>query len=274
MPRGKWREPSQIGPLAVLAAAAIVVLVLVAAGGKETHSALAKPLPAGSWLGLVGEGRPQVELGQRYIVVLKAPSVADRVAHAGGLASEAQERAWTRDTLARQKKLLSRLALQGVRIQPDFSYARVLDGFAAQLDPRAVPLLERAPEVRGVYPVRATYPASTGTSRFDAALEDAAASSHMARLTLPGFSGNGVTIALLDTGVDLTTPYLRHRLARGVDIINPGGTAAAQASPLDPSQLERHGTEMAGVLVGHGGPFGLQGIAPKATLLQAKSPKP
>lgn len=267
MPRANWREPSQIGPLAILAAAAIVVLVLVAAGGKETHSAVAKPLPAGSWLGLVGEGRPRVELGQRYIVVLKAPSVADRVTHAGGLASEGQERTWTRDTLAGQKELLSRLALQGVRIQPDFRYARVLDGFAAQLDPRAVPLLERAPEVRGVYPVRATYPASTGSSRFDTALEEAAAASRLPGLALPGFTGNGVVIALLDTGIDRTTPYLKHRLARGVDILNPGGTAAAEADPLDPSQLERHGTELAGVLVGHRGPFGLHGIAPKATVL-------
>jgi subtilase family protein/peptidase inhibitor I9 len=270
IPRAKWREPSQIGPLAILAAAAIVVLVLVAAGGKETHSAVAKPLPAGSWLGLVGEGRPRVELGQRYIVVLKAPSVADRVTHAGGLASEAQERSWTRDTLARQKKLLSRLAVQGVRIEPDFSYARVLDGFAAELDPRAVPLLERAPEVRGVYPVRATYPASTGSSRFETALQEAAASSRLTNLTLPGFTGNGVTIALLDTGLDRTTPYLKGRLARGVDIVNPGGTSAAQANPLDDSQLERHGTEMAGVLVGHRGPFGLHGIAPRSTLLPVR----
>src|SRR5204863_3732727 len=112
IPRARWREPSQIGPLAILAAAAILVLVLVAAGGKETHPAVVKALPAGSWLGLVGEGRPRVELGQRYIVVLKAPSVADRVTHAGGLASEAQERGWTRDTLARQKSLFSQLALQ------------------------------------------------------------------------------------------------------------------------------------------------------------------
>ena len=36
----------------------------------------------------------------------------------------------------------------------------MLDGFSAALDPRAVSLLEQMPEVAGIYPVRATFPAS------------------------------------------------------------------------------------------------------------------
>ena len=50
---------------------------------------------------------------------------------------------------------------QASRSQPDFSYSRVLDGFSASLDPRAVSLLEHDAEVAGVYPVRAAFPAST-----------------------------------------------------------------------------------------------------------------
>jgi len=41
----------------------------------------------------------------------------------------------------------------------------------------------------------------------------------------------------------------------------------AQAKPTDSSQLEKHGTEMAGLLVGAGGPAGLAGVAPAATVL-------
>src|SRR6185437_3357149 len=37
--------------------------------------------------------------------------------------------------------------------------------------------------------------------------------------------------------------------------------------PDDPTQLERHGTQMAGILVGGGGPSGLQGVAPGASVL-------
>src|SRR6185437_13623945 len=35
----------------------------------------------------------------------------------------------------------------------------------------------------------------------------------------------------------------------------------------DPTALEEHGTEMAGLLVGSGGPAGLTGVAPAATVL-------
>src|SRR6185295_9324430 len=44
-------------------------------------------------------------------------------------------------------------------------------------------------------------------------------------------------------------------------------SADAQANPQQPSQLERHGTQLAGLLVGAGGPDGVQGVAPEATIL-------
>src|SRR5439155_2567028 len=75
-------------------------------------------------------------------------------------------------------------------------------------------------------------------------------------------------VSLLDTGVDPTVPYLAGRVApRGIDIVGGSPAAHAAAKPDDPSQLERHGTEMAGLLVGAGGPDGLTGVAPGATVL-------
>ena len=49
---------------------------------------------AAAWRGLVGAPRPAVAVGQRMIVLLKSPSVADRVAQAGGKATEIEERVW------------------------------------------------------------------------------------------------------------------------------------------------------------------------------------
>ncbi len=40
-----------------------------------------------------------------------------------------------------------------------------------------------------------------------------------------------------------------------------------RSDPGDPSQVERHGTEMAGLLVGAGGPSGLSGVATGAAVL-------
>ena len=70
----RWREPPHALPLAALAAA--VTLVLIAAGGRgATRPGDAS---ASSWKGLAGEQRPHVAVGQRMIVLLKAPSLADR----------------------------------------------------------------------------------------------------------------------------------------------------------------------------------------------------
>ena len=49
---------------------------------------------AAGWESLLGD-RPAPQLGGRWIVVLGTPSLATRVAAAGGTASEEQERAWT-----------------------------------------------------------------------------------------------------------------------------------------------------------------------------------
>jgi subtilisin family serine protease len=234
---------------------AAALLVAVSAGGRS-------PAPlqqTASWQGLVGDPRPQVSMGQRMIVVLNTPSVAERVARAG-YATETQERTWNSQVLAAQQQVLTALATAGIGVHPDFSFSRVLDGFSATLDPRAVALLQNDTDVAGVYPVRAAFPASIS--------ERLVAHAQLARpqALLPGFGGRGVTIALLDTGVDLTHPYLHGHVQPGVDLVDAGDDAGAHADPLDPAQLERHGTELAGILVGQGGPGGLHGVAPDATV--------
>ena len=149
------REPRNALVLAALAVAATAVLI--AAGG---HSSGVTAEGETSWQGLAGAQRPRVAVGQRVIVLLKAPALADRVGNAGGLATSEQERQWTQSALSAQKLLVARLRVQGVIVQPEFSYTRAVNGFSAAFDARGIALLERAPDVAGVYPVRAAYPAS------------------------------------------------------------------------------------------------------------------
>src|SRR4051794_36649051 len=254
-------------PLALLALG--VTAIAVGAGGTRARQPTLTSTAA-SWRGLAGSARPQVDLGQRVIVVLRAPSLAQRVARAGGLATDAHEIQWTAAALAAQKQVLSTLASHGVQVRVDYYYSRVINGFSAALDSEAVALLEREPEVAGVYPVRVAYPA-TVSSQLLAKSELARGAAHDPKIVLPGFDGRGVTIALLDTGVDRAQPFLRGRVQDGINVLSDGDFhALAATKPDDATRLERHGTEMAGLLVGAGGPEGLAGVATGASVLPVR----
>jgi subtilisin family serine protease len=257
MPTRPPREPFNV--LVLAAFAVVITAVLIAAGGPD-ETLQPEGLP--SWQGLAGAQRPRVAVGQRMIVVLKAPALADRVGNAGGLATSEDERTWTQSALSTQKLLVARLRVQGIAVQPEFSYTRTINGFSAAFDARGVALLERAPEVAGVYPVRAAYPASLSST-----LVGASQLGQPAQITLSDKDGRGVTIALLDTGVDRAHPFLRGRVSSGIDIVGGDAEALAAPHPDAPADLERHGTEMAGLLVGSGGPGALAGVAPGASLL-------
>src|SRR5262245_50372137 len=89
----------RLADLALLVGGVAVLFLLGAE--RQTLRAAEPPEPV-SWQGLVGDGpRPGVAPGQRMIVVLKWPSLAERVAAAGGVATDRQERRWTRSEIGR-----------------------------------------------------------------------------------------------------------------------------------------------------------------------------
>src|SRR5205807_8179466 len=256
----RTRPPREPFNALVLAALAVVVTgVLIAAGGGGRRIS---PQGEPSWEGLAGAQRPRVAVGQRVIVLLKAPALADRVGRVGGLATSEDERRWTETALSAQKLLIARLRVEGVIVQPEFSYTHTINGFSAAFDARGIALLERAPEVAGVYPVRAAYPATSSSQ-----LLTSAQFGQRPGISLSGRDGRGVTIALLDTGVDRAQPFLRGRVTQGIDIVGGDPDASAAPRPDVAAELETHGTELAGLVVGSGGPAALSGVAPGATLL-------
>jgi len=246
-------DPRLVAFLVVVAAAVTTVLLTTRGQAVETQTA-APVAPASAWRGLVGS-RPRVAPDQRVIVVLRTPSLAERVAAAGGAADIERERAWTQVAIAAQKLLVSRLALHGILVRPDYSFARVLDGFSAEIPAAAIPVVEEDPDVAGVYPVRIAYPATTSVS---AATGFPPASDVDRALARAGVDGRGVTVAVLDTGIDAGVLSLRGRVLSGIDVVGGDPGARAAASPDDPARLEEHGTEMAGLVTG---------VAPGAAVL-------
>ncbi|MFD0272227.1 type VII secretion-associated serine protease mycosin [Streptomyces sp. NPDC127106] len=79
--------------------------------------------------------------------------------------------------------------------------------------------------------------------------------------------GDGVTVAVLDTGVDPTHPDLAGQVLDGTDLVGMG------AGPGDRAWA-RHGTAMAGIIAGHGHGRnrrqGVLGVAPQARILPVR----
>ncbi|MDQ0990934.1 type VII secretion-associated serine protease mycosin [Streptomyces sp. V3I7] len=77
-------------------------------------------------------------------------------------------------------------------------------------------------------------------------------------------TGKGVTVAVIDDGVDASHPDLKSNVLPGKDFMD----GDSDASPVTG---EDHGTAMAGVIAGHGhganGADGVKGLAPQAKIL-------
>ncbi|MFD4321654.1 type VII secretion-associated serine protease mycosin [Streptomyces sp. NPDC058548] len=79
--------------------------------------------------------------------------------------------------------------------------------------------------------------------------------------------GEGITVAVLDTGVDAQHPDLEGSVLTGRDLVGFGAARGDRA-------WARHGTAMAGIIAGHGhgpdGGDGVLGIAPDARILPVR----
>jgi subtilisin family serine protease len=79
----------------------------------------------------------------------------------------------------------------------------------------------------------------------------------------PGLEGAGVTIAVLDTGIDGSHPELSPRVVGGFN-------ALAGANPSDYMDDNGHGTHVAGIIAAALNGQGIIGVAPRSTLLAVK----
>lgn len=82
--------------------------------------------------------------------------------------------------------------------------------------------------------------------------------------------GQGITVAVIDSGVNAKLPELRGVVLPGTDArhgYHGDGRKEVELGNMGPADPTGHGTAMAGLIAGQGGPSGVVGIAPEAKIL-------
>lgn len=145
-----------------------------------------------------------------------------------------------------------------------FHYAKAINGFAGKIPPGILRRLQADPQVRSVTPDRlihtvATAAAKTGGPPPTAQVVPLGISRIGAAPTNNlGFTGAGVGVAIVDTGIELTHPDLR---------VSPVSFSAFGGSATDDNG---HGTHVSGTVAALNNTIGVVGVAPGATLYAVK----
>jgi serine protease AprX len=135
--------------------------------------------------------------------------------------------------------------------------------------------ISHLPAVRSIYGTR-TLDTTADTSRSTTGVERAWADSDLASANAgSGLTGRGVTVAVIDTGVDGRHPDLAGRVARNLKIADLQSAPVGFASPPAPLSLVNtdlvygHGTFVAGLVAGTGAASNgaRRGVAPGARIV-------
>jgi len=83
-----------------------------------------------------------------------------------------------------------------------------------------------------------------------------------------GASGNGVLVAIIDTGIDVASPEFSGRIdPRSADLVVAGVVPASKQRPASLQDIDGHGTAVASILGAAKNDVGVHGVAPQASLL-------
>ncbi|MGD6778657.1 S8 family serine peptidase [Sutcliffiella horikoshii] len=151
------------------------------------------------------------------------------------------------------------------KVQREYDY--VFSGFSLEINANEIPSLLATPGVKAVYPnVEYTTTEVVTEEEFSPAMVDSAPFIGSNEAWDLGFTGEGVKVAIIDTGVDYTHPDLAPNFGEylGWDFVD--NDADPQETPTgDPrGAATTHGSHVAGTVAANGQ---IKGVAPDATLL-------
>ncbi|WP_372708928.1 S8 family peptidase [Bacillus sonorensis] len=152
-------------------------------------------------------------------------------------------------------------------------YDRVFSGFSMKLPASEIPKLLSVKEVKAVYP-NVTYKpdrvkgkdVTIAADAFHPQMDKSAPYIGADQAWKSGYTGKGIKVAIIDTGVDYTHPDFKKNFGpyKGYDFVD--NDYDPQETPAgDPrGEATEHGTHVAGTVAANGQ---IKGVAPDATLL-------
>jgi subtilisin family serine protease len=226
----------------------------------------------------------------RYFVVMRAPSVSDRVLAAGRTLSRAAQVDASREALSSQDAAISQVKNAGGDVV--FRYSRLLNGFSAVMSSGGAQTLARRSDVSSVQPVNVVVRQNESSVPFIGATKV---------WSQLGVRGQGMRVAVVDTGIDYThadfggpgtveayqqnDPNVIERgtfptdkviggfdfVGSNYDVLDEETSNDTPRPDLDPLDRDGHGSHVAGTCCGNGVPGSVgPGVAPRAKLYAYK----
>jgi minor extracellular serine protease Vpr len=201
------------------------------------------------------------ETPQRWFVELSSPPIAD-----GG----------SRAAVQRDKNNFRREANQaGVQYTERYAFDTLWNGLSISITPSQLPKVARLSSVKAFYPVETiAIPETTSLGDPEMGTALAMTGADIAQSEL-GLSGQGIRVAVMDTGIDYNHPDLGggwgNRVIAGFDFVGDAFNAAdpANNTPIpddDPMDCNGHGTHVAGIVGAKAADEGgVTGVAPEVT---------
>ncbi len=159
----------------------------------------------------------------------------------------------------------------GLRYHERFAFDTLWNGLSIQLEPGELAKLNRIRGVREIYPVESIdLPEDQQGEYIELATALAMTGADIAQSEL-GYTGAGVRVGIIDTGIDYDHPDLGggfgpgYRVETGWDFVGNDFDGSSSSVPVpdpDPDDCDGHGTHVAGIVGANGD---ITGVAPGVT---------